>query len=80
MKTIFAAVLSLTSVFAFAGESVQGQQKPGRPDVAKVISITPAQNAANVGEVIDVKMVYLDSHGVTRTLNYKMLDDTRQNG
>ncbi|MFB4390824.1 MULTISPECIES: DUF2790 domain-containing protein [unclassified Pseudomonas] len=80
MKTAIAAVLSLTSVFAFAGENANGKHNTDRLDIAEVISIAPVQNASNVGEVVNMKMVYLDSHGATRTLNYKVLDDSRQNG
>ncbi|MGE7989948.1 DUF2790 domain-containing protein [Pseudomonas sp. NPDC089554] len=80
MKTVIAAVLSLTSVFAFAGENTHGKHNTGRLDIAEVISISPAKNASSVSEVVDMKMVYLDSQGATRTLKYKVLDDSRQNG
>lgn len=79
MKYALFAALSLASAFAAAQDSAQYDRHNGL-DVAKVISIKPAQDPEQVNGLIDSKMVYLDSAGVTHTLNYTIQGYGQQNG
>ncbi|NUT77405.1 DUF2790 domain-containing protein [Pseudomonas sp. C1C7] len=77
MKYVMFAALSLASVFASAQDATPARKGL---DIAKVISIKPAQDPATTSGIIDSKMVYLDSAGVTRTLDYTILGNAQQNG
>ncbi len=49
-------------------------------DIAKVISITSADNTATECGPVESHMIYLDSQGVTHNLQYTRLGDGCQNG
>ncbi|WP_433765468.1 DUF2790 domain-containing protein [Pseudomonas putida] len=80
MKYVLFAALSLASVFASAQESAQASSNQKGLDIARVISIKSAQDPEKVNGVINSQMVYLDSTGVTRTLDYTILGNGQQNG
>lgn len=81
MKFVAFTVLSLASLFATAQASSQTEQSNSHKlDVAKVISINTAQDPEKVNGPVDARMVYLDSAGVTRTLDYTILGSGNQNG
>lgn len=82
MKYMIAVAASLVSALTFAGESVNPGESAAQAklDVAKVISITSAQDPTEVQGLVDMKMVYLDSRGNTQTLDYVVLGEGRQNG
>lgn len=83
MKYLVAAALSMASAFTFAAETVNNQRDvaaSGKLDIAKVISITSAQDPKEVRGIVDMKMRYLDSQGNTQTLKYIVLGEGQQNG
>ncbi|RJX78903.1 DUF2790 domain-containing protein [Pseudomonas sp. LS-2] len=49
-------------------------------DIAKVISVTSANDAATECGPVEAHMVYVDSKGVTHNLEYTRLGDGCQNG
>jgi hypothetical protein len=81
MKLPLFVALSLTSLFAFAGEPGSPQTSTATSaqtaqydysedlDIAKVVRITSANNAANP------QMEYIDSKGVAHKLKYTRLGD-----
>jgi len=80
MKYVLFAALSLASAFASAQEPTQASSNHNGLDIARVISIKPAQDPEQANGVINSQMVYLDSAGVTRTLEYTILGNGQQNG
>ena len=96
MKTLAFAVLSMISVFAMADDNVtpvsaapgvvqsatqsQKYNQHKGLDIAKVISVTTAQDPQNVDGPVNAKMVYLDSAGVSHSYDYTILGYGRQNG
>jgi hypothetical protein len=78
----FAATLASFGAFADAGtqqpSASTGNYEYGMPlDVAKVISITPASNAADC-QVGTAHMVYVDHQGRTREVNYREMGNCSQ--
>jgi hypothetical protein len=82
MKYVAFAALSFFSVFASAGELTQAEkynQHKGL-DIAKVSSVTTAQDPEKVDGLVKSSMVYVDSNGATHTLDYTTIGYGRQNG
>ncbi|MFJ4157908.1 DUF2790 domain-containing protein [Pseudomonas sp. NPDC090233] len=83
------ALLTLTAAFASFGAladqsasqsvaSNSANYEYGMPlDVAKVISITPASNAADC-QIGTAHMVYVDHQGQTREVNYREMGNCSQ--
>ena len=80
------ALLTLTVAFASFGAladqaavaSNSANYEYGMPlDVAKVISITPASNAADC-QIGTAHMVYVDHQGKTREVNYREMGNCSQ--
>jgi hypothetical protein len=92
MKYLAFAALSMVSVFASANElsatdasaqpssQVEQYNRHKGIDVAKVISISNAQDPEKVDGLVNSKMVYVDGAGVTRSLDYTIQGYGRQNG
>ncbi|HEY0290562.1 MAG TPA: DUF2790 domain-containing protein [Pseudomonas sp.] len=93
MKYLMFAALSLFSVFASANENVNGATDEAQAvpqaveydysqklDIAKVISMTSANDTANVCGVVAAHMIYVDSKGATHNLEYTRMGDGCQNG
>jgi hypothetical protein len=90
MKTAVFAALSMFSLFASA------QENPAAPaaqttsevaydysqdlDIAKVVRITTANNAANECGPVTAHMEYVDSKGVSHKLQYTRVGDGCQSG
>ncbi|NIE78267.1 DUF2790 domain-containing protein [Pantoea sp. Ap-967] len=76
------AALASFGAYADAGAPAAASQHAnysyGMPlDVAKVISITPASNAADC-QVGTAHMVYVDHHGQRREINYQEMGNCSQ--
>jgi len=95
MKYLAFAALSFFSVFASANELADNTaaSNSARPltqveqynrhkglDVAKVSSVTTAQDPEKVDGLVKSSMVYVDSQGATHTLEYTTMGYGRQNG
>ncbi|MEQ7922757.1 DUF2790 domain-containing protein [Xanthomonas sp. WHRI 1810A] len=92
MKALVFAALSMVSVFAMADDNVSSasaaqpmtqtqkyNQHKGL-DIAKVVSTKTAQDPQNVDGLVKTQMVYLDSAGVSHSLDYTTQGYGRQNG
>jgi uncharacterized protein YdeI (BOF family) len=92
MKALVFAALSMVSVFAMADGNVNNantsqtmtqtqkyNQHKGL-DIAKVVSTKTAQDPQNVDGLVKTQMVYLDSAGVSHSLDYTVQGYGRQNG
>lgn len=92
MKYLAFAALSLFSVFASANElanSASGAQPLSQVeqynrhkglDIVKVTGATTAQDPEKVDGLVKTDMSYVDSAGVTHTLEYTTMGYGRQNG
>ncbi|ABY98333.1 TPA: DUF2790 domain-containing protein [Pseudomonas putida] len=79
---VFAVAAALASFGAFAdtasNQPVSNTYEYGMPlDVAKVISITPASNAADC-QVGTAHMVYVDHQGQKREVDYREMGNCSQ--
>lgn len=68
---------SLASFGAFAATEAQTYEYGMPLDVAKVISITPASNAAHC-QIGTAHMVYIDRQGQTREVDYREMGNCSQ--
>lgn len=87
MKLPLFVALSLTSLFAFAGEPGSSRTSAATSaqtaqydysedlDIAKVVRITSANNPANPCAPVKAQMEYIDSKGVAHKLEYTRLGD-----
>lgn len=91
MKYVMFAILSMFSVFASANGNVSTTDAQTVPqaveynysqtlDVAKVIDMTTASDAATECGPVEAHMIYIDHKGVTHNLEYTRLGDGCQNG
>ncbi len=87
------AALSMFSVFASANGNVNSAADGAQTvpqaveytysqklDIAKVLSMTSANDTANECGPVEAHMIYVDSKGVTHNLEYTRLGDGCQNG
>ncbi|QXI36209.1 DUF2790 domain-containing protein [Pseudomonas xantholysinigenes] len=80
MKSSLAVIALCTSLASFGALAASETQtyEYGMPlDVAKVISITPASNAADC-QIGTAHMVYVDRQGQTREVDYREMGNCSQ--
>jgi hypothetical protein len=90
MKYALFAALSIFSAFASANSTVNASDASvptaveynysQHLDIAKVVSMTSANDTATECGPVEAHMVYVDSKGVTHNLEYTRLGDGCQNG
>ncbi len=90
MKYALFAALSIFSALASANDAIDPASESVPPaveynysqhlDIAKVVSMTTASNAATECGPVEAHMIYVDSKGVTHNLEYTRLGDGCQNG
>lgn len=90
MKTFLFIALSFFSLFTFADDTINhaapAEVQDGQYDytqdldIAKVVRISTASNAASQCGPVKAQIEYVDSKGVSHKLEYMRLGDGCQNG
>jgi hypothetical protein len=82
MVSVMASANDVVSTSSDAQHSAQVQQYNQHKglDVAKVVSVTNAQDPQKTDGLVKTTMVYLDGAGVSHNLEYTTMGYGRQNG